>query len=47
MEVNQHMGVGNIRTTAKKVVGEENSYGIKVLNKAGKDTTDIQDLVDM
>jgi len=47
MEANQQMGAGNIRTTAKKVVGDENSYGVKVHGKGGKETNDIEDLVDM
>jgi len=47
MEANQLMGAGSVRTTAKRVVGDENSYGIKVQGKGGKDTNDIQDLVDM
>jgi hypothetical protein len=47
MEANQSMGAGGVRTTAKKVVGDEASYGITVKGKGGKDTNDIQDLVDM
>ena len=39
MEVNQTMG--KIRTTAARVVGAENSYGVKVQGKGGKDTADI------
>ena len=41
------MGTGGVRTTAKRVVGDEASYGITVKGKGGKDTNDIQDLVDM
>jgi len=47
MEANQTLGHGTIRTSAKKVVGDELSYGVKVQGKGGKDTNDIQDLVDM
>jgi hypothetical protein len=47
MEANQSMGAGGVRTTAKKVFGDEASYGITVKGKGGKDTNDIQDLVDM
>jgi len=47
METMQAMGGATINRTAKRVVGDEGSYGVKVKGKDGKDTNDIQDLVDM
>lgn len=49
MEANQLAGAGdmNVRKTAMKVVGNEDSYGVKVQGKNGKETNDIEDLVDM
>jgi hypothetical protein len=47
MKANQFRGKYEINKTAKRVVGNENSYGIKIHGKDGKPTYDIQDLVDM
>jgi hypothetical protein len=47
MQVNQQLGMGNIKTTVKKNVGNEESIGVKVQGKDGKEAADIQDLVDM
>jgi hypothetical protein len=47
MEINQQLGMGTIRKNVTKNVGNEESYGVKVQGKDGKDTDDIQDLVDM
>jgi len=49
MEANQLAGAGDVkvRKTAMKVVGNEDSYGVKVQGKNGKETNDIEDLVDM